>query len=120
MHNNNPHPLSGYTLGRGLILKLILMAYPLNEKVIEKWRKEDIELHKRVILNYLYEMGVSLSNRKKFFILYDHYITPKNILCYINRPIKIFVRYLILNRLDEICDIYPTVVKVRKPRKRRQ
>lgn len=91
------------------------MAYiPLSEKVIEKWRKEDIELHKRVITNYLIQCGYKLTTRHKFFALYDALITPKNILCYFNKPVRIFVKAIVLDRLDEIADIYPDS----KPKKR--
>lgn len=91
------------------------MAYiPLSPKVIEKWRKEDIELHKRVITSYLIQYGYKVTTRHKFFALYDMLITPSNILCYFHKPVRIFVKAMVLNKLDQIADIYPDS----KPKKR--
>ena len=91
------------------------MTYiPVSLKVIERWRKEDIELHQRVITSYLHQIGANVTTRNKFFALYDRYITPGNILCYFNKPIRIFVKALVQDKLDEIGDIYPQ----KKPKKR--
>jgi hypothetical protein len=91
------------------------MAYiPLSPKVIEKWQKENIELHKRCITTYLIQCSYRVNTRNKFFALYDRYITPGNILCYFNKPIRIFVKALVQDKLDEIGDIYPQ----KKPKKR--
>lgn len=79
----------------------------LPKKLLIKWRKEDIELHKRVLNTELHVMGASFATRKKFFILYNHYINPKNILCYFHRPASMFIKALIRDELDEISQYIP-------------
>lgn len=71
----------------------------LPEKEIQKVNKDLYELHKRVILNYLLSRSLKLKSRKKFFIIYGHYITEKNIHEYFYTPIHIFVQFLIRNEL---------------------
>lgn len=71
----------------------------LPEKEIQKVNKDLYELHKRVILNYLLSRSLKLRSRKKFFIVYGHYITEKNIHEYFYTPIHIFVQLLIRNEL---------------------
>ena len=94
------------------------MAYiPASLKVIERWRKEDIELHQRVITSYLHQIGANVTTRNKFFALYKRYVTPANILCYIHKPVRIFVIALVQDRLDEICDYILSPLE--KPRKRK-
>jgi hypothetical protein len=96
------------------------MAYlPLSDKVTEKWRKELIELHKRVILDYFFTKGVSLGGKNKFFRLYDYYIDHTNILCYFNKPIRIFVNALITDRLDQIADSFPTDGKTKRKKRKK-
>lgn len=90
----------------------------LSLKTIEKWRKEDIELHKRVLTNELMYRGVSLSVRNKFFYLYDLYITPANILNYVHKPAWVFIQALVLDKLDQICDFYSSPLD--KPKKKRK
>lgn len=61
-----------------------------------------IDLHKRVLLHYFATLDLSYKGRKKFYAIYDHYITDKNIRNYFHVPIRIFVIALIQDRLDEI------------------
>lgn len=97
------------------------MAYTsLSKKVIEKWRKEDIELHKRVIVTYLIQSGLGVTTRNKFFKLYDTIISPENILCYFNKPVHIFVNALVLNKLERICDILPNINSTFKKKRRKK
>lgn len=93
----------------------------LPEKVITKDNKELLELHKRVILNYLIQYyGMKLRSRKKFFVIYDTYINEGNIRQYFNRPVKIFTHALITNTLSSISDYFPKYVHKsrRKPNHR--
>ena len=69
-----------------------------------KQDKELVELHKRCCKTYLVQCSLKHSKIKKFFILYDWYITPKNIRNFFFRPIGIFIQALVLNQLDEISD----------------
>lgn len=79
----------------------------LSEKEHQKQNHELLELHKRCITDYLIQKSLKLSKRKKFFIIYDHYINDVNIKEYFFRPINLFVYALITNRLDEIQDYIP-------------
>lgn len=74
----------------------------ISDKTWKKWLEEEIELHKRVITNYLWEEGISLSGRNKFFRLYDHYISVKNIRDYLHIPVYIFVRAIIQDDLSKV------------------
>lgn len=79
------------------------MGYPkIDKKTWEKWLKEDIELHKRVITSYLWEQGLNGAQRSKFFVIYDHYISIKNIRDYCNLPSWVFVRALLLDELWKV------------------
>lgn len=79
------------------------MALPkLPEKVIQKWLKENLELHKRLLTTYLHQRGLKLLARGRFFRLYDMYIDETNILDVLNIPICIFVRALALNQLEDV------------------
>lgn len=78
------------------------MARGISEKTWEKWLKEDLELHKRVITTYLYQEGINVSGRNKFFKLYSYYIDIKNIRDYLHIPVHIFVRALIQGELEEV------------------
>lgn len=73
----------------------------LSEKTIIRWRKEDIELHKKVIKTYLHSKNTKSSTQKKFFKLYDKYITPKNILWWFHLPVNLFVQALVLDKLEQ-------------------
>lgn len=86
------------------------MYTPLPDKVIVKAHKELLELHKRVVLNYLTQYyGMKVKYRKKFFILYEMYISEDNIRFYFNRPIKMFVYALVTGTLDKIKDYFPKI-----------
>ena len=74
----------------------------IDKKEIKKANEELILLHKRVLLNYLIQQDLSHKNRKRFFIIYDTYIKPGNIRSYFHIPIRVFVRCLILDRLEDI------------------
>lgn len=88
----------------------------LSEKDILKQNKELLELHKRCVTDYLIQRSMKISKRKKFFIIYDHYINEVNITEYFFRPIKLFVYALITDRLSEIQDY----IKVNKPKSKRR
>lgn len=93
------------------------------DKVLEKWAKEDVELHKRVITTYLFSEKVRLKTRNKLFKLYDHYINEGNIYDYFYIPVHILVTALVLNELDRIMSYIQTpnphrTNKKPKPKKR--
>lgn len=73
-----------------------------SEKEMLKQDKELLELHKRCCKTYLVQRSLKHSKIKKFFIIYDWYINPKNIRNYFFRPMSIFVQALVLNQLDQI------------------
>lgn len=89
----------------------------ISEKDHLKQNQELLELHKRCITDYLIQKSLKLSKRKKFFIIYDHYINEVNIREYFFRSIKLFVYALITNRLDEIRDYIP---QENKPNKKKR
>lgn len=80
------------------------MIYGLPEKELLKTNKELLELHKRVITNYLIQKSLKIKERKKFFIIYDSYISKTNIRRYFYRPIKLFVYAMITDKLKYIED----------------
>lgn len=80
------------------------MIYELPEKELLKTNKELLELHKRVITNYLIQKSLKIKKRKKFFIIYDLYISETNIRRYFYRPIKLFVYAMITDKLKYIED----------------
>lgn len=80
------------------------MIYGLPEKELLKTNKELLELHKRVITNYLIQKSLKIKKRKKFFIIYDSYISEINIRRYFYRPIKLFVYAMITDKLKYIED----------------
>ena len=80
------------------------MIYGLPEKELLKTNKELLELHKRVITNYLIQKSLKIKKRKKFFIIYDSYISETNIRRYFYRPIKLFVYAMITDKLKYIED----------------
>lgn len=83
------------------------MEIGLPDKVIQKTNRELLELHKEVIKSYLTQKNVRHKYIKKFLKIYDFYITPDNIRRYFYRPIGIFVKAIILNRLEAIEDYVP-------------
>lgn len=74
----------------------------LPEKEIKKTQEELIELHKRVLTDYLIREDLSYRSRVKFFHIYDNYIDESNINQFFFCPCKIFVRALLKDKLDEI------------------
>ena len=80
------------------------MIYGLPERELLKTNKELLELHKRVITNYLIQKSLKIKKRKKFFIIYDLYISETNIRRYFYRPIKLFVYAMITDKLKYIED----------------
>ena len=95
-----------FQFGTGSLFKtlkyFLAMIELISDKEIKKSNEELIELHKRVILNYLIQKDLSNRTRKKFFILYDHYIKPNNIRQYFHLPLKIFIYCLITDRLKNV------------------
>lgn len=75
-----------------------------SEKEMLKQDKELLELHKRCCKTYLVQRSLKHSKIKKFFIIYDWYINPKNVRNFFFRPIHLFVQALVLNQLDQISD----------------
>lgn len=83
------------------------MIIGLPEKAILKVSKELLELHKEVLRSYLTQRNLKHKYQKKFFKIYDFYITEKNIRRFFFRPAKIFVYALITDRLEDIEDYVP-------------
>lgn len=83
-----------------------------------KQDKELVKLHKRCCKTYLVQRSVKHSKIKKFFIVYEFYIGPKNIRNFFFRPIHIFVQAIILDQLGQIED-YINKVKPEKKKRRR-
>jgi hypothetical protein len=82
------------------------MYEPLSKETIEKYDRELVELHKRVLTTTLIEEGAKAKTRRKFFQLYDMYIDEKNIREYFHRDSRLFIYALITSRLDEIKDYF--------------
>ena len=82
----------------------------LPERELEKTRQDLLELHKRVLTDYLTREGLSYSGRKKFFYIYDHYINWRNIHLYFHSPCKIFVKALIKDKLSLIQGLGPGLI----------
>jgi hypothetical protein len=74
----------------------------ISKKEFLKQGKELLELHKRVIKTYLVQNSLKHSKMKKFFIVYDHFIDERNIREYFFLSAPIFVRALILDRLEDV------------------
>lgn len=92
-----------------------------SEREMLKQDKELLELHKRCCKTYLVQRSLKHSKIKKFFIIYDWYISPKNVRNYFFRPISIFVQALVLNQLDQISDyIDNNKANVKRKRKSRK
>ena len=76
----------------------------LDDKVMKKDNQELLELHKRCLVYYFSLNDVKLKTRKKFFRLYDKYISHKNIRQYFFRNMRLFIVALVTDRLSEISD----------------
>lgn len=74
----------------------------IDKKDIKKANEELIDLHKRVILNYLISKDVGHLTRKKFFHIYDFYIKSNNIRQYFHVKVDLFVYALITDKLKQI------------------
>lgn len=83
------------------------MVVGLPEKAIQKIDKELLELHKEVLKSYLTQRSLKHKYQKKFFKIYDYYITEKNIRRFFFRSAKLFVYALVTDRLDEIENYVP-------------
>lgn len=83
------------------------MVVGLPEKAIQKVDKELLELHKEVLKSYLTQRSLKHKYQKKFFKIYDNYITEKNIRRFFFRSAKLFVYALVTDQLDEIEDYVP-------------
>ena len=75
-----------------------------SDKEMLKQDKELVELHKRCCKSWLVQHSLKHSKIKKFFIVYDWYINPHNVRSFFFRPIRIFIRALLLGQLDNISD----------------
>lgn len=75
-----------------------------SDKEMEKQEKDMVELHKRCVKNYLVQRSLKHGKIKKFFIVYNYYLGTENIRNYFFRPIDMFVRFLLLGKLEEIED----------------
>ena len=84
-----------------------IMVVGLPEKAIQKVDKELLELHKEVLKSYLTQRSLKHKYQKKFFKIYDHYITEKNTRRFFFRSAKLFVYALVTDRLDEIENYVP-------------
>jgi len=90
----------------------------LDEKEIKKANQELLELHKRCITTHFAQRSVKFKTKRKFFKLYDIYISYKNIRFYFFRDIELFIKALVQDRLSEIRDYYPGE-KTKKQKRRR-
>lgn len=97
-----------------------MVIEPLSPKVLDKYRTELIELHKRVLVNYLMSKDVDFSTRKKFFILYDYYIDTHNIESYFFVPCKILVRAIVLDKIELVQYISGIIENPPKRRKKKK
>lgn len=92
----------------------------LPEKEIEKTKQDLVELHKRVLTDYLTREGLSYKGRKKFFKIYDYYIDKDNVYSYFCCPCKIFVKALIKDKLSLIQSVGPLPDKKLRRHSRRR
>lgn len=96
------------------------MKYTIFEdKLISKWNKELLELHQRCCKTYLIQKSLKNSRIKQFFVIYNTFISEKNIQQYFSRPIHIFVQALILDQLDKISNYINPKKNETKKRKRK-
>lgn len=89
----------------------------ISEAHLKKTNTELLDIHKRVITNHLHLLGIKLRHRRKFFELYDIYITHKNIREYYNYPIEFFIRRLVRDELDSIRTYYKVKIKSKRKKK---
>jgi hypothetical protein len=75
------------------------------DKVLLKWNRDLLELHKRVLTTYLVSKGIKASTRKKFFIIYDMDVTEDNIKAIFYKPTDLVVKALVMDRIKDIIDI---------------
>ena len=66
--------------------------------------KDMVALNQRSVKNYLVQRSLNHGQIKKFLIRYDYYLGTENIRNYFFRPIDMFVRFLLLGKLEEIED----------------
>lgn len=90
----------------------------LDEKELKKANQDLLELHKRCLTHHFIQEEVKHKTRKKFFRLYDIYISHKNIRHFFFRDLDLFINALVTNRLDYISDYFQKASK--KPRKKRK
>lgn len=76
-----------------------MVNYGIPEKAIKKYHNELLDLNKRCCKTYLVQQGVKVGVRKKFFKLYDLYITEKNIIHYWPLPINLLVQSIVKDDL---------------------
>lgn len=74
----------------------------LPKKALIRANEELIDLHKKVLLHYFFTQDLSFKGRKKFYVIYDHYISYRNIRSYFHVPVQVFVVALLQDRLGEI------------------
>lgn len=79
----------------------------LSDKAIFRVDKELLEIHKEVLRTYLTQRNLKYKYQKKFFRIYEVYISEENIRRFFFRPVRLFVYALITDRLDEIEDYIP-------------
>ena len=91
----------------------------LEEKELKKDNQELLELHKRCLINHFVQIEVKHGTRKKFFRLYDMYISHKNIREYFFRDLNVFINALVTNRLEVIRDYFNNNKKKRKCTKKK-
>lgn len=89
----------------------------LDKKEILKVRKDLLELHKRCLLTHFIQHSVKNKTRKKFFKLYDVYINYNNIQCFFFRDLELFIKALVLDRLDDISDYVTKEMKLKKKKR---
>lgn len=91
-----------------------------NSRKYKQWLKDQNELmllHKRCLKTELFYMGVENSTRRKFFQLYDAVMRPETVREYFHKPLRVFIKALVRDQLEDIRDEYP-LVKVSKRRKK--
>lgn len=78
----------------------------LDKKEIKKTNQELVDLHKRCITTSFAQRSVKFKTRKKFFKLYDMFISHKNIRLYFFRDLDLFILALVKDRLSDITDYF--------------
>jgi len=91
------------------------MAVPITKKTLEKWDKELLALHKRVLKTELTIWNVKYSLKAKIFKLYDLLINEKNIREYFHMPVWLLIQGMVKGNLED----YRTLI-LHKPSKRRR